>query len=83
MIRTNWPDALHGAPVGVGDRRPRRRRERVVLFNIVTITTLAIGVATLFVALFVRMTLAAAVVIPRSRSSGSSTIRRPHVSPLS
>ena len=41
-------------------------RERVTLFNIVTITTLGIGVATLYAALFVLMTLAAAVVIPPS-----------------
>jgi hypothetical protein len=38
-------------------------RERVVLFNIVTITTLAIGVATLYVALFAVMTIAAAILI--------------------
>ena len=39
-------------------------RERVALFNIVTVTTLAIGVVTLYLALFVIMTLAAIVVIP-------------------
>ena len=39
-------------------------RERVVLFNIVTLTTLAIGVVTLYVALFVLLAVAAAVIIP-------------------
>ena len=39
-------------------------REQVTLFNVVTITTLGIGVATLYAALFVLMTLAAAVVDP-------------------
>ncbi len=39
-------------------------RERVVLFNIVTLTTLAIGVVTLYVALFVVLVVAAAVIIP-------------------
>jgi hypothetical protein len=41
-------------------------REQVTLFNVVTITTLGIGVATLYAALFVLMTLAAVVVIPPS-----------------
>jgi hypothetical protein len=39
-------------------------REQVTLFNVVTITTLGMAVATLYAALFVLMTLAAAVVIP-------------------
>ena len=39
-------------------------RERVVLFNIVTVTTLAIGVATLYITLFAVIAVAAAVVIP-------------------
>jgi hypothetical protein len=39
-------------------------RERVVLFNIVTLTTLTIGVATLYVGLFVLLAVAAAVIIP-------------------
>jgi hypothetical protein len=39
-------------------------RERIVLFNIVTLMTLAIGVITLYVALFVLLVAAAAVVIP-------------------
>ena len=41
-------------------------RERVVLFNIVTLVTLLIGIATLYAALFVILVLAAAVVIPPS-----------------
>jgi hypothetical protein len=41
-------------------------RERVALFNVVTVATLAIGVVTLYLALFVMMTLAAVVVIPPS-----------------
>jgi hypothetical protein len=41
-------------------------RERVTLFNVVTITTLGMGVVTLYAALFVLVTLAAAVVIPPS-----------------
>jgi hypothetical protein len=41
-------------------------RERVALFNIVTVATLAIGVVTLYLALFVVMTLAAVVLIPPS-----------------
>lgn len=39
-------------------------RERVVLFNVVTITTLAIGIAALFLALVLILALAAAVTIP-------------------
>jgi hypothetical protein len=45
-------------------RRDAAARERVALFNIVTTVTLAIGVASLYLALFVLMTLAAAIVIP-------------------
>ena len=41
-------------------------RERVVLFNIVTLVTLVIGIATLYVGLFVVLLLAAAVAIPPS-----------------
>lgn len=39
-------------------------RERVVLFNVVTITTLAIGIAALYLALVLILALAAAVTIP-------------------
>jgi hypothetical protein len=39
-------------------------RERVVLFNIVTVTTLAIGVVTLYLVLFATMLFAAVVMIP-------------------
>lgn len=39
-------------------------RERVVLFNVVTITTLAIGIAALYLGLVVILALAAAVTIP-------------------
>src|SRR3954454_13490872 len=39
-------------------------RERVVLFNIVTVTTLAIGIAALYLALVVVLALAAAVSTP-------------------
>src|ERR671917_1529213 len=39
-------------------------RERVVLFNVVTITTLTIGIAALYLALFLVLTIAAAVSIP-------------------
>jgi len=45
-------------------RRDAAARARVALFNIVTTVTLAIGVASLYLALFVVMTLAAAIVIP-------------------
>jgi hypothetical protein len=45
-------------------RREAAARARVALFNIVTTVTLAIGVASLYLALFVLMTLAAAIVIP-------------------
>ena len=41
-------------------------RERVVLFNIVTVATLAIGIAALYLALFAIVAVAAAVVIPPS-----------------
>jgi hypothetical protein len=41
-------------------------RERVTLFNVVTITTLGIGVVTLYLALFVAMTAAAGIIIPAS-----------------
>ena len=50
-------------------------RERTVLFNIVTATTLAIGVATLYVALFVGMTIAALIAIRRRCSNRSSASR--------
>ncbi len=39
-------------------------RQRVVLFNVVTITTLAIGIAALYLALFLLLALASAVIIP-------------------
>jgi hypothetical protein len=39
-------------------------RERVVLFNVVTVTTLAIGVVTLYLVLFATMLFAAVVMIP-------------------
>lgn len=39
-------------------------RDRVVLFNIVTVTTLTIGIAALFASLFVLMVIAAAITIP-------------------
>jgi len=45
-------------------RRDVAARARVALFNIVTTVTLAIGVASLYLALFVLMTLAAGIVIP-------------------
>jgi hypothetical protein len=38
----------------------------VVLFNVVTVATLAIGIATLYLALFVILALAAVIVIPPS-----------------
>jgi hypothetical protein len=44
--------------------REAAARERVVLFNVVTVATLAIGVATLYLVLFVAMVVAAAVMIP-------------------
>ena len=43
-------------------------RQRVVLFNVVTITTLAIGIAALYLALFLILALANAVTIPPARS---------------
>src|SRR5918999_1166890 len=43
-----------------------RARERVVLFNVVTVATLAIGIATLYLALFVILALAAVIAIPPS-----------------
>src|ERR671917_371118 len=43
-----------------------RARERVVLFNVVTVATLAIGIATLYLALFVILALAAVLAIPPS-----------------
>jgi hypothetical protein len=45
-------------------RRDASARERIMLFNTVTVTTLAIGVATLYMALFLVMAIAAAVIIP-------------------
>jgi hypothetical protein len=39
-------------------------RERVVLFNAVTVITLAIGIATLYLALFVGMSLGGGVILP-------------------
>jgi len=45
-------------------RRDVAARARVALFNIVTTVMLAIGVASLYLALFVLMTLAAGIVIP-------------------
>ena len=42
----------------------RTARERVVLFNVVTLTTLAIGIAALYLALFLILVSAAAVAIP-------------------
>jgi hypothetical protein len=44
--------------------RDAAARERIVLFNIVTVTTLAIGVASLYLVLFAAMLVAAAVMIP-------------------
>jgi hypothetical protein len=53
-------------------------RERVVLFNVVTITTLAIGIAALYLALVLILALAAAVTIPpaafRDQVSASPTV---------
>jgi hypothetical protein len=46
--------------------RDAAARERVVLFNVVTITTLAIGIAVLYLALVVVLAVAAAVTIPPS-----------------
>jgi hypothetical protein len=43
-----------------------RARERVVLFNLVTVATLAIGIATLYLALFLILALAAVIAIPPS-----------------
>jgi hypothetical protein len=45
-------------------RRGAAARERIVLFNIVTVTTLAIGVGTLYLALVLIMGISAAVIIP-------------------
>ena len=42
----------------------RRAREQIVLFNITTLTTIAIGFATLFVALFVLTTVGALLLVP-------------------
>jgi hypothetical protein len=53
-------------------------RERVVLFNVVTITTLAIGIGALFLVLVVILALAAAVTIPpaayHAQISASATV---------
>jgi hypothetical protein len=53
-------------------------RERVVLFNVVTVTTLAIGIATLYLALFLVLAVAAAVCIPpaafQDEVSASATV---------
>jgi hypothetical protein len=76
--RSSWPRLLAVGLLALGvilvsmviahdlweHARDEGARERVVLFNIVTVTTLAIGVATLYLALFVMMTLAGAVIIP-------------------
>ena len=43
-----------------------RARERVVLFNVVTVATVAIGIVTLYLALFVILALAALIAIPPS-----------------
>jgi hypothetical protein len=52
---------------GLWERAPEAgARERVVLFNVVTVATLAIGIATLALALFVILALAAVIVIPPS-----------------
>lgn len=50
---------------GLWERAPDAgARERVVLFNIVTLATLAIGIAALYLALFVILAVGAAVTIP-------------------
>jgi hypothetical protein len=50
---------------GLWERAPEAgARGRVVLFNVVTVATLAIGIATLYLALFVILALAAVIVIP-------------------
>jgi hypothetical protein len=50
---------------GLWERAPdATARERVVLFNIVTLATLAIGIAALYLALFVILAVGAAVTIP-------------------
>src|SRR4029078_5356584 len=54
--------ALVVAPGRWDRRRDAAARARVALFNIVTTVTLAIGVASLYLALFVLMTLAAGIV---------------------
>jgi hypothetical protein len=50
--------------LAVGGRADRLPDRRVVLFNVVTVTTLAIGIAALYLALVLVLALAAAVSIP-------------------